>query len=177
MILIKTKEVTMNFRCIAMDTAVADRFRLSGTDDGGNTIVRWMSDKDTGFFCRHCLSQPGKGREMLLANYYVEPPKGVYWSPSPIFVHADGEACHRFVRENEIPEAIRELSLVGIRSYNTDDRMLYDLTDLTSGKDTQERIEKCLADPRTSYVNIHSSGPGCFLCRVERQWSSAVFEN
>jgi hypothetical protein len=93
----------------------------------------------------------------------------VYWSPSPIFVHADGEACHRFVRENEIPEAIRQLSLVGIRSYNTDDRMLYDLTDLTSGKDTQARIEKCLADPRTSYVNIHSSGLGCFLCRIERQ--------
>ena len=103
MILIKTKEVTMNFRCIAMDTAVADRFRLSGTDDAGNTIVRWMSDKDTGFFCRHCLSQPGKGREMLLANYYVEPPKGVYWSPSPIFVHADGEACHRFGQRERDP--------------------------------------------------------------------------
>ena len=133
----------MNFRCIAMDTAGADRFRRSGTDDAGNGVVRWMSDKDTGFFCRHCLSQPGKGREMLLG--------------------------HRFVRENEIPEAIRELSLVGIRSYNTDDRMLYDLTDLASGKDTKARIQKCLADPRTSYVNIHSSGPGCFLCRVERQ--------
>jgi hypothetical protein len=127
-----------------------------------------MSDKDTGFFCRHCLSQPGKGREMLLANYYVESPKGVYWSPSSIFVHANVEACHRFVRENEIPEAIREPSLVGIRSYNADDRMLYDLTALTGGKDTQARIEKCLGDLRRSHVTIHSSGPGCFLCRVER---------
>ena len=158
----------MNFRCIAMDSAVADRFRRSATDDARNRVVRWMSDKDTGFFCRHCLSQPGKGREMLLANYNVDPPKGVYWSPSPIFVHADTDACPRFVRQNEIPEAIREMSLVGIRSYNKDDRMLYDLTNLTSGKDTQVRVEKCLTDIGTSYVNIHSGGPGCFLCRVER---------
>ena len=105
---------------------------------------------------------------MLLANYNVDLPKGVYWSPSPIFVHADADACPRFVRQNEIPEAIREMSLVGIRSYNKDDRMLYDLTDVTSGKDTQARVEKCLTDIRTSYVNIHSGGPGCFLCRVER---------
>jgi len=158
----------MNFRCIAMDSAVADRFRRSATDDAGNNIVRWISDKDTGFFCRHCLSQPGKGREMLLANYNVNRPKGVYWSPSPIFVHSDADACPRFVRQNEIPEAIREMSLVGIRSYNKDDRMLYDLTNLTSGKDTPARVEKCLADIGTSYMNIHSGGPGCFLCRVER---------
>jgi len=158
----------MNFRCIAMDTAVADRFRRTATDNAGNGVVRWMSDKDTGFFCRHCLSQPGKGREMLLANYNVDPPKGVYWSPSPIFVHADADACPRFARQNEIPEAIREMSLVGIRSYNKDDRMLYHLTDLTSGKDIQGRVEKCLTDIGTSYINIHSVGPGCFLCRVER---------
>jgi hypothetical protein len=168
MVLSKPKEVAMKFRCIAMDTEVAARFRRSGTDDSGNRIVHWMSDKDTGFFCRHCLSQPGKGREMLLANYHVDPPKGVYWSPSPIFLHADADACPRFVRENEMPKAIREISLVGIRSYNTDDRMLYDLTDLSGGKEAQARVEKCLADPRTSYVNIHSSGPGCFLCRVEQ---------
>jgi hypothetical protein len=152
----------MKFRCIAMDTVVADRFRRSGTDDNGNRIVHWMSDKDTGFFCRHCLSQPGKGRKMLLANYHVDPPKGVYWSPSPIFLHADVDACPRFVGENEIPKAIGEISLIGIRSYNTDDRMLYDLTDLTSGKDAQARVEKCLAHPRTSYVNIHSSGRAAF---------------
>src|SRR4030095_6437979 len=116
MISIQQREVIMNFRCIAMDTAGADRFRRSGTDDADNGVVRWMSDKDTGFFCRHCLSQPGKGREMLLANYNVDSPKGVYWSPSPIFVHADADACPRFVRENEVRGAIRGVSSCGMRS-------------------------------------------------------------
>jgi hypothetical protein len=159
----------MNFRCVAMDTTVADRFRRSDMDDTSNRIVHWTSDKDTGFFCRHCLNQPGKGRDMLLANYHVEPPKGVYWSPSPVFVHADADACPRFMRENQIPKAIRDMTLVGIRAYNAEDRMLYDLTDLTSGEDSHARVEKCLTEPRVDYVNIHSSGPGCFLCRVERR--------
>ena len=83
-----------------------------------------------------------------------------------MFVHAD--ACPRFMGENEIPKAIRDMTLAGIRAYDAYDRMLYDLTDLTSGKDAHARVEKCLAEPRVSYVNIHSSGPGCFLCRVER---------
>jgi Protein of unknown function (DUF1203) len=83
-------------------------------------------------------------------------------------VHADPKACPRFFKENDIPKAIREMTLVGIRSYNVEDRMLYDRVDLMSGKDVQAAVEKCLADSRTSYVNIHSSGPGCFLCRVER---------
>jgi hypothetical protein len=51
----------MNFRCIVMDTAGADRFRRSGTDDAGNGVVRWMSDKDTGFFCRHCAEPAWEG--------------------------------------------------------------------------------------------------------------------
>jgi hypothetical protein len=40
----------MNFRCVAMDTTVADRFRRSDMDDTGNRIVHLTSDKDTGFF-------------------------------------------------------------------------------------------------------------------------------
>ena len=26
-------------------------------------------------------------------------------------------------------------------------------------------LERCLADPRTRYANIHTGRPGCFLCR------------
>jgi Protein of unknown function (DUF1203) len=156
----------MSFRCVAISTEVADRFRRSDRDDSGNQIEHRVADKDTGFFCRHCLGQPGKGREVLLANYHVERPQGVYWSPSPVFVHADSDACPRFLRESEIPKAVRDLRLVGLRSYDAEDHMLYDLTILT--ENVHERVEEFLGDPRTSYVNIHSSGPGCYLCRVER---------
>ena len=83
-----------------------------------------------------------------------------------MFVHADPEACPRFIQENDIPKAVRDLRLVGLRSYDAEDHMLYYLTDLT--ENAHQRGEKLLADPRTSYVNIHSSAPGCYLCGVER---------
>lgn len=158
----------MNFRCVAIDTAIADRFRRSRIDDSGNRLIGRTADKDTGFFCRHCLGQPGKGGEVLLGNYHVQKPKGAYWSPSPIFVHADADKCPRFVQESEIPRAVRDLGVVGLRAYDSEDMMLYDLTVLTRGTDVERGIAKCLEDPRTSYVNIHSDSPGCFLCRVER---------
>jgi len=72
----------------------------------------------------------------------------------------------RFLRDDEIPKAVRDLRLVGLRSYDAQDHMLYDLTLVT--ENAQQRVEKFLGDPRTSNVNIHSSGPGCYLCRVER---------
>jgi hypothetical protein len=115
-----------------------------------------------------CLGQPGKRREVLLANYHVELPKGAYWSASPVFVHADPGRCPRFVEKNEVPKAIRDLELVGMRSYDVAGRMLYDLTGLSRGEDAHARVESLLVHSRTAYVNIHTSGPGCYLCRVER---------
>lgn len=156
----------MTFRCVAMDTQTANRFRETGVDDFGNRVQLVTAAADTGYFCRHCLAQPGKGNRVLLASYNVAQPKGHYWSPSPVFLCADG--CERFDRDDEIPPAVAAIQLVNARPYDADAHMLYDLNDTTTGDRLKPLIEQCLRDGRTGYVNVHTGRPGCFLCRVER---------
>ena len=156
----------MNFRCFAIDTATAERFRASRVDDFANPVRAITADADTGYFCRHSLAQPGKGRPVLLGSYNVARPKGHYWSPSPIFICAN--ACPRFDSDARIPPAVRAISLVSARPYDAEERLLYDLNDTTTGDRLAPLLDRCLADERTHYVNIHTGRPGCFLCRVQR---------
>jgi Protein of unknown function (DUF1203) len=95
-------------------------------------------------------------------SYDLRRPRGVYWTPSPIFVHA--EPCERFTAVNEVPEIVRG-TLVSLRSYDSEDMCLYDLG---QGTEIDEPLTRALNDPRTAYVNIHTAKPGCFFCRVER---------
>lgn len=156
----------MQFRCIAMPTGIAAQFRHAGADDFGNRVKVMTAASDTGYFCRHCLAQAGKGREVMLGSYNVEQPRAHYWQASPIFIHA--ESCSRFERDNEIPPAIRAIHLVNARPYDGNDMMLYDLNDTVTGDRLEPLLQRCLADERTAYVNVHTGRPGCFLCRVER---------
>jgi hypothetical protein len=96
----------------------------------------------------------------------VQPPSGHYWQPSPIFLCAD--ACERFDEEDVIPPAVRAIQLVNARPYDAEDRLLYDLNDTTTGDRLGQLVARCLDDPRTRYVNIHTGRPGCFLCHIER---------
>jgi hypothetical protein len=155
----------MRFRYLAMPTAKADQFRISGTDDFANPVRALTADTDTGYFCRHCLDQTGKGCSVLLASYNVELPKGHYWQPSPIFIH--DSSCPRYEHDGAIPPAMRAIQLVNIRPYDRDDRLLYDLNDTTTGDRLEILLARCFADGRTRFANIHTGRPGCFLCRVE----------
>ena len=157
----------MRLRYVAMPTGKAERFRTSGVDDFDNPIRALTADADAGYFCRHCLAQPGKGRAVLLGSYNVAQPKGHYWQPSPIFIH--DSTCPRYADEGAIPPAVRAIQLVNVRPYDRDDRMLYDLNDTVTGDRLEALLERCFADQRTRFANIHTGRPGCFLCRVERR--------
>jgi NDP-sugar pyrophosphorylase family protein len=102
---------------------------------------------------------------MLLGSYHFGRPPGVYWTPSPIFLHA--EPCERFERADIVPEIVRH-RLVSVRAYDADDMCIYDVGDVCDGTDVERLLDRALADRRTDYVNIHTARPGCFLCRVER---------
>ena len=153
----------MGFRCIPMDTESAIRFRQTRRDDAGNLVHRKIADHPSP--CRHCLAEAEIGAPLLLCSYHFGRPYGVYWMPSPIFVHA--EPCERFERADFIPEIVRH-GLVSVRAYYTDDMCVYDLGDVCDGTDVERLLDRALADHRTDYVNIHTERPGCFLCRVER---------
>jgi hypothetical protein len=154
------------FQCIAIATETADRFRGSDTDDHGNRLRHVEATRSGGFPCRHCLRFAAPGEMMLLGSYDLPRPRGIYWTPSPIFLHA--ASCERFTAENAVAPIIAEGSLVSVRAYDTADQCLYDLGQVCTGPEVDAPLQRALADPRTAFVNVHTARPGCLLSRVER---------
>ncbi len=153
------------FRCIPIPAAVADRFRRTRTDDRGQKVLVREPGPDSRCPCRHCLRFAEPGQPVLLASYDLPKPQGVYWTPSPIFVHAN--SCPRYEMTDHIPEIVRG-ALVSLRAYDSKDLCLYDLGHVSEGTAIDDALAHALDDARTSYVNIHTAKPGCFFCRVER---------
>lgn len=154
------------FRCVAIETAVASRLRRTGRDDRGDLVRRSVAASDTSAPCRHCLRYAAEGDAMLLASYDLPRPRGVYWTPSPVFIHAKN--CARFDQPNVVAPSVRSNSLVSIRAYDAEDLCLYELGAVASEGAVDAPLARALDDPRTAFVNIHTARPGCWLCRVER---------
>ncbi len=155
------------FQCIAIATVTADRFRTSNVDDNGNAVRRIDASDGGSFPCRHCLDFARPGETMLLGSYDLPRPRGIYWTPSPIFVHA--EACPRFSAANIMPPIIGEGSLVSVRAYDEGDQCVYELGQVCPGAEVGAPLQRALTDIRTAFVNVHTARPGCLLSRVERQ--------
>lgn len=154
------------FQCVAIDPAVAERFRRTGLDDRGLPVKRMVATPEGGFPCRVCLRLARPGEEVLLGSYDLPKPQGTYWTPSPVFVHA--EPCTPYDGRDELAETVTANGLVSVRAYDRDGMCLYDLGQVSAGADAGPPLARALADPRTDFVNIHTARPGCLLCRVER---------
>ncbi|MCJ2087936.1 DUF1203 domain-containing protein [Methylobacterium sp. E-005] len=103
---------------------------------------------------------------MLLGSYDLPQPLGIYWTPSPIFLHEVD--CPRHAAINEVAPIVRANPLVSVRAYDTDHQCLYDLGHVCSGEDVGDPLQRALTDLRTRFVNIHTARPGCLLSLVER---------
>ena len=154
------------FICQPIDPAIAERFRATGRDDRGGTIHRMVAPADGAYPCRVCLAYAKQGETVLLASYDLPRPLGVYWTPSPVFVHAD--PCTPFSAANEVPEIVRQNAIVSVRAYDAADMCLYDLGQVSVGTEVDAPLDRALSDPRTAFVNVHTARPGCLLCRVEK---------
>ena len=154
------------FKCIPVPTETAARFRDTGLDDNGNEIRRVIVADATGAPCRHCLQFGRTGVTMLLGSYNLPRPRGIYWTPSPIFLHA--AECQLFSTSNVVAPIIGEGALVSVRAYDASDQCLYDLGRVCAGADVEEPLQRALADERAAFVNVHTARPGCLLSRIER---------
>jgi len=152
------------FQCIPMPTETAGRFRRTGLDDNGNTLRRMTATAEGGFPCRHCLQLGVAGEEMLLGSYNLPRPRGIYWTPSPVFVHAS--ACARFEAPGQVAPTITANGLVSVRAYDGADQCIYDLGVVCAGPEAEVPLARALADPRTAFVNVHTARPGCLLSLV-----------
>ncbi|KMO24939.1 DUF1203 domain-containing protein [Methylobacterium aquaticum] len=154
------------FQCMAIPTETAERFRRTGRDDRDNAVRSVVATADGAFPCRHCLRLARPGETVLLGAYDLPRPRGIYWTPSPIFLHAD--ACPRAEAVNAVAPIVRANPLVSVRAYDDTDLCLYDLGHVCAGAEIDAPLDRALTDPRTAFVNIHTARPGCLLSRVER---------
>lgn len=154
------------FRCIPIDAGTADRFRRTGRDDRGNAVRRVVADASGGFPCRRCLELARPGEAMLLGSYDLPRPQGIYWTPSPVFLHA--APCPAFDRPGVVAPIVVANGLVSVRAYDEAELCLYDLGQVCAGPDVAAPLARALDDPRTAFVNVHTARPGCLLARVER---------
>jgi hypothetical protein len=153
------------FSCIPIATDIAECFRTTGIDDNGNAIRRMEATHASGFPCRHCLAFAAPGEMMLLGSYNLPRPRGIYWTPSPIFVHAG--PCTRFAAANIVAPIVRGAALISLRAYDQADQCIYDLGQVCGGADIDTPLDRALSDLRTAFVNIHTARPGCLLSRIE----------
>ena len=153
------------FRCVPIAARTATRWRATGRDDRGQALHRRVVD-GPGFPCRHCLQLGEVGEAMLLGSYDLPHPQGVYWTPSPIFLHA--RDCVRFEAAGVVPPVVLANGLVSVRCYDAAELCLYDLGAVSEGREVAAPLARALADPRTCYINIHTARPGCLLTAVER---------
>lgn len=153
------------FRCVPIPTETASHWRTTSRDDRGNPLIQRTVD-GPGFPCRHCLRLGTPGEEMLLGSYDLPRPQGVYWTPSPIFLHA--EDCPRFTAEDTIAPIVLAPGIVSVRSYDAEQMCLYDLGAVSEGQDVAPILARAVADPRTRFINIHTARPGCLLTAVEK---------
>lgn len=154
------------FRCLPIPSETAARFRATGRDDRGQALRRLVADDGHGYPCRHCLELGRPGQSMLLGAYDLPRPRGIYWTPSPIFIHA--EECAAFNAMNEIAPALRANGLVSIRAYDAADQCLYALGHVCAGCEMEAPLHRALSAPQTAFVNVHTARPGCLLSAVER---------
>lgn len=140
-------------------------WRRTGRDDRGQALIRRLAD-GPGLPCRHCLQPAKPGEAMLLGSYNLPHPRGTYWTPSPIFLHAGD--CPRYTAQDEIAPIVLANPLVSVRAYDAEELCLYDLGQVCSGTEVAAPLHRALEDARARFINIHTARPGCLLCAVER---------
>ncbi len=153
------------FHCVPINTETAERFRRTGLDDNGNRLRRMVATADGGYPCRHCLEMGEPGETMLLGSYNLPRPRGIYWTPSPIFIHE--RDCARSEASDVVAPVVRANPLVSVRAYDAADQCIYDLGHVGAGAEIDAPLDRALRDPRTAFVNIHTARPGCLLTMVQ----------
>jgi len=151
-----------SYRCIALSTTDAMRYRAATSDDFGYPIERFARHET--YPCRHCLCEVSGTGGMLLLSYQTPKPNSVYGHPTAIFLCA--QDCARFDRIDEIPAIVRSRH-VSFRAFRSDGAMLYHANELADGSDHDAAIRRIFARDDVAFVNAHTVKAGCLLCHVE----------
>lgn len=153
----------VTYRCVALSTPDALRYRTASIDDFGYTIQRVSTDVT--YPCRHCLREASGERGMLLLSHRAPQPGSMYGHPTAIFLCAHN--CARFDEPDTVPEIILNRH-VSLRAFKSDGMMLYSANELIEGEGHEAAIRRILERKDVAFINAHTAKAGCMLCHIVR---------
>lgn len=151
------------YRCVALSTHDAERYRTARVDDFGHRIQR-VDGRET-YPCRHCLREAPGGKGMLLLSHQAPEPRSVYGHLTAIFLCA--HPCTRFEEPDVVPQIVRNRH-VSLRAFRSDGMMLYEANELIEGEGHGAAIRRIFDRDEVAYINAHTAKAGCMLGHVVR---------
>jgi hypothetical protein len=113
--------------------------------------------------CRVSMEHARLGEELLLLNFEHQPANTPYRATHAIYVRKAADKAYDAV--DVVPEVLRS-RLLAIRAFDSQDMMVD--AEVCEGTEASELFERFLADPQTSYLQVHNAKRGCYAARVER---------
>ena len=113
--------------------------------------------------CRVSIAHAELGEEMLLVNYEHQAANTPYRARHAIYVRKLADRA--FDAVDAVPEVLTS-RLLSVRAFDAGHIMI--AADVCEGEATRELLEGFLADPKTSYLQVHYARRGCYAARVER---------
>jgi hypothetical protein len=113
--------------------------------------------------CRVSMEHAEVGEELLLLNFEHQPANTPYRATHAIYVRKAADRAFEAV--DTVPEVLAS-RLLAIRAFDGQHMMID--AEVCEGTQAAEMFERFLANPRTSYLQVHNARRGCYAARVER---------
>jgi hypothetical protein len=153
----------MSFRVLGLSPALfCSHFKMSDAGLKAIGAIRVFA-AEPGLPCRVSLGHAAVGDEVLLLNYEHQPGNTPYRARHAIYVSR--ASTRAFDGRDEVPEALA-CRLLSVRAFDDRDMMID--AEIAEGKVVADLFERLLANPETSYLQVHNARRGCYAARVER---------
>lgn len=113
--------------------------------------------------CRVSMAHAEVGEELLLVNYEHQSANTPYRSTHAIYVRKLADQAYEAV--DSIPEVLAS-RLLAVRAFDAEHMMID--AEVLKGDQAAEAFERLLANPQTSYLQVHNARQGCYAARIER---------
>ncbi|MCB1053008.1 MAG: DUF1203 domain-containing protein [Acidobacteria bacterium] len=126
-------------------------------------VMTRVVDKNPGFPCRVSLQDAEIGERVLLLNFEHLPARSPFRSSHAIYDREGATQTH--LPPNVVPEFLRARTL-SLRAFDAQALMVNAL--LGNGSEVETEIAVLFSETNVERIHVHSAGPGCFLCEVQR---------
>ena len=113
--------------------------------------------------CRVSMEHAELGEELLLLSFEHQPAITPYRATHAIYVRKVADQAFEAV--DTVPEVLAS-RLLAVRAFDAQHMMID--AEVCEGAQAAKMFERFLANPQTSYLQVHNARRGCYAARVER---------